>query len=137
MWEVVVNHLGDVQFEIKARSHKVFSDQPLEYGGFDEGMTPPELLLGSLGSCAGYYAVEYLKAHHLPTKGLSIRTTAEKAKDPVRIDDIRIEVEYPEHVEERHRAGLLAAVDKCLIHNTLTHPPRISVEVQLPIPVGA
>lgn len=47
--EVRVEHLGGVQFEITARQHRIVSDQPAENGGFDEGMTPPELLLASLG----------------------------------------------------------------------------------------
>ena len=46
--EVLVEHLGSVQFEITARQHRVVSDQPVEQGGFDEGMTPPELMLASL-----------------------------------------------------------------------------------------
>ena len=41
--EVTVDHLGAVQFEIKARQHTIPCDQPPENGGFDEGMTPPEL----------------------------------------------------------------------------------------------
>ena len=43
MLEVSVEHLEAVQFEIKTRGHVVVSDQPAEMGGFDEGMTPPEL----------------------------------------------------------------------------------------------
>jgi putative redox protein len=54
MLEVITKHLGAVQFEIAARDHKIYSDQPIESGGFDEGMTPPELMLASLGACAGY-----------------------------------------------------------------------------------
>jgi putative redox protein len=137
MLEVLVDHLGEVQFEVKARGHKVFCDQPLENGGFDEGMTPPELLLASLGACAGYYAVQYLKARHLPMRGLRVRTTADKAEAPPRVDNIRIEVEYPETLDERYRAGVLAAVHKCMIHNTLLNPPRISVDVRVPLPVAA
>ena len=63
--EVTIEHLGAVQFEIRARHHVVACDQPLENGGFDEGMTPPEFMLASLGSCAGFYAAAYLKK---PTK---------------------------------------------------------------------
>ena len=59
--EVIVEHLGAVQFEIKARGHIIVTDQPRENGGFDEGMTPPELLLASLGSCAAFYAAQYLR----------------------------------------------------------------------------
>lgn len=137
MLEVLVDHLGEVQFEVKARGHKVFCDQPLENGGFDEGMTPPELLLASLGACAGYYAVRYLKARHLPMRGLRIWTTADKAEAPPRVDNIRIEVEYPETLDERYRAGVLAAVHKCMIHNTLLNPPRIAVDVRVPLPAAA
>ncbi len=43
--EVLVNHLGAMQFDVKARRHSVVCDQPMEDGGFDEGMTPPEFLL--------------------------------------------------------------------------------------------
>jgi putative redox protein len=63
--EVTVEHLGALQFEIQARQHTIVSDQPPENGGHDEGMTPPELLLASLGSCAGFYAAQYLRKHQL------------------------------------------------------------------------
>lgn len=128
MLEVVTKHLGAVQFEINARTHKVYSDQPESNGGFDEAMTPPELMLGAVGACAGYYAVDYLKRVAIAADGLSVRTTAEKVAGPARLDDIRIELECPGVVEERHRKGLLDAVRKCLIHNTLLHTPRIRVE---------
>ena len=67
--EVLIEHLGAVQFEIKARQHTIACDQPAENGGYDEGMTPPELLLASLGSCAGFYAAMYLRKHKLAGAG--------------------------------------------------------------------
>ena len=54
--EIKVEHLGSLQFQMKTRGHCIVSDQPVEQGGYDEGMTPPELFLASIGSCAGYYA---------------------------------------------------------------------------------
>jgi uncharacterized OsmC-like protein len=130
MLEVLVSHLGAVQFEARARNHKIYCDQPVENGGFDEGMTPPELLLAAMGTCAGYYAVQYLKAQKLPQEGLSVRTTAEKAAAPARLGEIRVQVGYPGALDARQREGLLQAVRKCLIHNTLLHPPKIDVEIQ-------
>jgi putative redox protein len=127
--EVLVEHLGSVQFEIKARQHKIVSDQPSENGGFDEGMTPPELLLASLGSCAGFYAAQYLKKHRLAAEGTRVRVTADKLKDPARIDNFLIEVELPSTFSEQHRAGIQEAIHHCLIHNTLMHPPKIVLNV--------
>jgi len=45
LMEVLVQHLAAVQFEVKARRHRVMSNQPPGNGGFDEEITPPALLL--------------------------------------------------------------------------------------------
>ena len=134
--EVLIEHLGAVQFQIKARQHQIACDQPAENGGFDEGMTPPELFLGALGACAAFYAAQYLKKHKLAQEGTVVRVTAEKAKDPARLDNFRIEVEVPEDLNDVHRIGVEKAVHHCLIHNTLLHPPKITIDVKLPVLAG-
>ena len=63
--EVKISHLDGVSFNIQARSHSIVCDQPADNGGEDTGMTPPEFLLASLGSCAAFYAVQYLKTRNL------------------------------------------------------------------------
>jgi putative redox protein len=129
--EVRVEHLEAVQFEIKARQHTILSDQPPENFGHDEGMTPPELLLASLGSCAAFYAAQYLRKHKLATDKTRVRVTADKVKDPAaRIDNFHIEIDCPVELSERHRTGVESAVHHCLIHNTLLHPPKIAIEIR-------
>ena len=135
--DVTVEHLGAMQFDIKARQHSIACDQPAENGGFDEGMTPPELLLASLGSCAGFYAVQYLRKHKLATEGTRVRVTADKLKNPARIDNFRIEVEPPFALSDQHRVGVEASVHHCLIHNTLLHAPQIAIEIKEPITVDS
>lgn len=133
--EVTVDHLGAVQFEIKARQHTIECDQPPENGGFDEGMTPPELMLASLGSCAGFYAAAYLKKHKLADTGTKVRVTAEKVKPPARLENFVIELVLPVELTEQHRKGVEEAVHHCLIHNTLLSPPKISLELKTPVTV--
>ena len=127
--EVTVEHLGDMQFEIEARGHRILSDQPAESGGADEGMTPPELMLASLGSCAAFYAAEYLRYHHLADSATRVHVSAEKAKAPARLDGFRIAVDVPVKLTPEHLAGVEKAVHRCLIHNTLTHPPSITIAI--------
>jgi putative redox protein len=129
MIEVTVEHIGAVQFEIRARGHVIASDQPTENGGYDEGMTPPELLLASLGACAGYYAAEYLRKHKLASEGTRVKVSAEKAKDPARMENFEIHVEIPAGLSDEHAAGVENAIHHCLIHNTLLHPPKIKLEI--------
>jgi len=127
--EVIAEHLGESQFEVRARGHKVVCDQPLENGGYDEGMTPPEFLLGSLATCAAYYAAQYIKSRKLRPDGLQVRVTAEKAQQPARLRSFTIEVIAPA-VAAEHQAGLTRAAKACLIHNTLLNPPHIETVVR-------
>ena len=133
--EVVIEHLGNVKFAAETRGHRVICDQPPDNGGADEGMTPPELLLASLGTCAGFYAAQYLKARSLPSQGLRVKVTAEKALQPARLGSFRIEVIVP-GVEPKHEEGVLRAVRHCLIHNTLLQAPVIETAVLMDAPVA-
>jgi putative redox protein len=126
--EVNIQHLGGVKFEAQARGLRVICDQPFDNGGGDEGMTPPEFLLVSLGTCIGYYAVEYLRTRSLPTEGLCVNVTAEKAMKPARFCSICVRLSVPE-LDTRHMIGIERAVKACVIHNTLTHQPVIETVV--------
>jgi putative redox protein len=95
-------------------------------------MTPPELLLASLGSCAAYYAAEYLRKRGLATEGTRVTVHAEKVKNPARVDNICIDVELPLDCSDQDRAGVDRAVHNCLIHNTLLHPPTIEIGIHAP-----
>jgi len=129
--EITVEHLGSVQFQVKAHGHTIVSDQPVEQGGYDEGMTPPDLLLASLGSCAGYYAAQYLRKHKLAIEGTHVRVTCEQVKDPVpRMENFKIEVEAPVELSEEHRKGVYEAVEHCLVKNTMLYPPKITLHVE-------
>jgi len=123
---MTVRYLGAVQFEAETRGHKVFCDQPLDHAGFDEGMTPVEFLLAALGTCAGYYAAEYLNKNQLPSEGLEVKVDADKVKNPGRLENFRIAVHVPAKLEAKHQDGVKHAVEKCLVHNTLLNTPKIT-----------
>ena len=129
--EVSAHYLGDTKFEVIARGHRVICDQPIDNGGADEGMSPPEFLLASLATCAGYYATQYMKTRGLPAEDLKVRVTAQKAAQPARLASFGIEVTVT-GLDERHQAGILRAVKACLIHNTLLGAPSIDIVVIAP-----
>jgi uncharacterized OsmC-like protein len=134
--EVTIQHLGDVKFEALARGHRVICDQPAENGGSDSGMTPPEYLLVSLGTCVGFYAAQYMKVRSLVHQSLEVKISAEKATQPARLGQFRIEV-IVAGLDPQHQAGVLRAVKACLIHNTLIHSPAIETVVSTPAAAAA
>ena len=135
--EVHVSHLGQVKFNIQSRSHSILCDQPLDNGGDDTAMTPPELMLASLGSCAAFYAVQYLKTRQLADAGVEVHVTAEKLKQPARLGNFNIHVTCPVPLTEEQNTGLMRSVHACLIHNTLLSPPQVHIELEVPASVSA
>jgi len=127
--EVTIKHLDRVKFSIQSRTHTIVCDQPADNGGEDAGMTPPELLLASLGSCAAFYAAQYLKTRNLADTGVEVSITAEKLKSPARLGDFHIRVVCPVALTEEQTQGLMRSVHHCLIHNTLLTPPEIKIEL--------
>ena len=127
--EVKVTHLDRAKFAIQSRSHTILCDQPAENGGEDSGMTPPELLLSSLGSCAAFYAVQYLRTRNLAETGVEVTVTAEKLKQPARVGNFRVNVLCPVSLTEEQTEGLMRSVHHCLVHNTLLTPPEIAIDL--------
>ena len=133
MIEVKVTHQGEVKFQVTARRHTLICDQPAENCGTDEGMTPPELFLSALASCAAFYAVAYLKKKNLQRQGVEVRATVEKAGPPARLDHFNIQVDVPGPLSEADQAGVTDSVHRCLIHNTLLHPPTVHIKLHTPV----
>ncbi len=129
--EVKITHLDQVKFAVHSRSHSIICDQPSENGGTDSGMTPPEFLLASLGSCAAFYAVQYLRTRNLDDRGVEVTVTAEKLKQPTRIGNFRIQVTCPVALTEEQEQGVMRSVHHCLVHNTLLNPPEIEIKLEV------
>lgn len=134
--EVRITQLDKVKFSIQSRIHTILCDQPADNGGDDAGMTPPELLLASLGSCAAFYAAQYLRARSLAETGVEVSVTAEKLKQPTRLGNFHVQVVCPVSLTAEHTEGLMRSVHHCLIHNTLLSPPEIEIELKVNTPIA-
>jgi putative redox protein len=130
--EVHITQVEGVKFSVQTRNHTVICDQPGDKGGTDAGMTPPELLLASLGTCAAFYAAEYLRSRNLANRGVSVSVTAEKLKSPARLGDFRIRVDSPVCLSFEQQEGLMRSVEHCLVKNTLLIAPQIEVSLEVP-----
>jgi len=92
-------------------------------------MTPPEFLLASLGSCAAFYAAEYLRTRNLAKSGLEVSVTAEKLLKPARLGNFRVLVTSPVALTAEQNEGMMRSVHHCLVHNTLLSLPEINIEI--------
>jgi putative redox protein len=125
--------------EIVARSHSILADEPKKYGGLDVGVTPYELLLGSLGSCTAItlrmYAdrkkwdldevlvhLEHFKQHAEDCNSCSDDRTS-------KIDKFVRTIELVGNLTFEERKRLLEIANRCPVHRTLEN--KIEIETVL------
>jgi hypothetical protein len=70
-----------------------------------------------------------LAKHSLSSEGTKVRVTADKLKNPARMDNFHVDVEIPATLNERHQHGIQEAVRHCLIHATLAQSSKIFFQI--------
>lgn len=128
--EVKVSHTGKMKFRMQARQHVIETDQPAEVGGEDTAMTPPEIFLAALGSCAAFYAAQYLAIRKLADIGVEVTVHAEKLRDPARLGNFTIRVHSPVPLNQEQTQAMERAVHRCLIHQTMLQVPQMDILIQ-------
>lgn len=125
-----VRFVSGESYEVAVRGHRVLVDQPVESGGCDEAPTPTELFVASLATCVAFYAGRYLTRHGLSRDGLGVSVGFEMATDrPARVSGIRLTVRVPADLPAQKRQALQAVVAHCTVHNSLTAPPAVTIEL--------
>lgn len=126
---MVATYLGGEAYATTTRGHVVLTDQPAD-GGDDAAMTPVELLVASLTSCAAFYVGRYLARHKIDRDGLQVTAEFALAADgPARIRGVTLKIHVPGGIPARRRAALLAVAAHCTVHNTLQQAPDITLEL--------
>lgn len=127
---VVASYVGGETYAAVTRGHAVLTDQPATAGGHDAAMTPVELFVAALCSCAAFYAGRYGDRHGLDRDGLQVTGEFVMATDrPARVREVTLKIRVPGGVPPRDHAALRAVVSHCTVHNTLRQAPDIAIEL--------
>lgn len=128
--EIGVRFVDGESYEVSVREHRVLVDQPPEAGGGDAAPTPTELFVASLAACVAFYAGRYLTRHGYSRDGLAVRAGFDMASDrPARVSGIRLTIQAPADLPAGRRPALLAVASHCTVHNSLSVPPSVAVEL--------
>jgi putative redox protein len=131
MERISVDYRTRDRFRLRIRGHELVLDQPLTAGGDDMGPTPTELFVAGLAGCIGFYAERYLRRHKLSTDGLAVECSFDMSNDqPARVARVDVQVSLPEGFPGQRTEALLRVVDRCTVHNTLSRPPEILIDLK-------
>ncbi len=126
---MTISWTAGVALAVEVRGHRLIVDQPKEEGGDDQGITPVEMFVASLGACIGYFAARFCRRHDLPTERLAVVMAWDYAEQPHRVGTISARVDLPKAFPAAMKDRLQKVVEGCTIHNSLTHSPQIAVRL--------
>ncbi len=124
-----VTYRGGTKFHIQSGAHVVVTDQVVEDGGTNAGMSPVELFAGSLASCVAYYVARYCERHQLPCDGFVVDIDYEMAERPHRVGTFGLRIRLPMSLNPSERERLLRVAEGCTVHQTLLNPPDIRIRL--------
>jgi putative redox protein len=119
-----VTELDRAHYKTKVYSggHFIYSDEPADIGGTDEGMPPAALLLASLGSCTAITIRMYADRKGMKLEHIKIDLAICKEEDMSKETRISRKIVFSGELTEADRERLLVIADKCPIHKILSNP---------------
>ena len=125
MYRVEINSNGDSAFKVKSKDYEFDVDTK------GKGITPPDTLLASLGTCIGVYMRKYAEGAKLKIDSFKINVDAEFTKDsPLRFSQINLKIDLNgAEIEPRRKEAMLNFIKNCPIHTTLKNNPAVTTEI--------
>ncbi|MES2652594.1 MAG: OsmC family protein [Bacteroidota bacterium] len=122
-----ITELDQSKYKTKvfAGGHFIYSDEPEELGGTDEGMTPGALLLASLGSCTAITIRMYANRKEIPLTHIKIELSICPEDEMDKSTTITRKIEFTGDLNDQQRQRLMQIADKCPIHKLMTNPIKI------------
>ena len=113
---------------------KLMTDQPVGDGGDGTTPSPFASFLGSIGTCAGIYVLEFCNARGISTEGISLSQQVEFAMDAAgkrRLAKVGLTINLPPDFPEKYRNAVVKAAELCAVKKAIMDPPQFSVEARV------
>ena len=120
---------GGTRYDITCGQHRIVTDQPAEDGGQDAGMSPVELFVGSVASCVAYFVGQFCVRHQISREGLAVHADWNLAENPHRVGRIEIAIHIPHRIPADLKERLLKVAHGCTVHQSLTVPSNVTIEL--------
>ncbi|MBI1770684.1 MAG: OsmC family protein [Bacteroidetes bacterium] len=120
----VTGHIGKDHYraEIKSATNKIITDEPVDVGGQDLGLSPSEILASSLAACTYITVRMYADRKEWNLDEVLTNVILEKLEGKSKFTRT---VEFKGNLDDAQRNRLMAIANKCPIHQALTGPIEI------------
>lgn len=126
--EVVLS--DNKKVDAKLNGFTISSDQPEKSGGNGTAPGPYDYFMASTALCAGYFVKTYCDARKISYEGIKISQMNETIGDQKYKQSINISIEVPSDFPEKHKEGLLRAVEGCTVKKTIDLIPEFKTTLK-------
>ena len=125
MYHIDIINKGDYSFDVKSKDYQFIVDIK------GKGITPPDVLLASLGSCMGVYIRKYAEGAKIPLGEFNISVNADFCKEPpLSFKKINVNIDLKgTKLDERRVNAMLAFIKNCPVHATLKNNPEVEIKI--------
>jgi putative redox protein len=134
---IVATPEGGKMFSVTVRQHQLLTDQPERGGGTDAAPSPLELLGAALSACVALYVHTYCESEGLEADDLAVEVKPFWRESPGRVGRYDLIVHIPETIPPEYHAAIEQVAQSCPVHNTLAHPPELTVQLRAQVPAVA
>lgn len=113
---------------ISSAQHTIFSDEPINDGGEDKGMSPEEILAASLGACTCITLRMYADRKGWRLRQIETTVAIDRNKDAKRTTMSR-KIKLDGELEQEQINRLMLIANKCPIHEILINPIEVDTEL--------
>ncbi|MEX3015780.1 bifunctional alpha/beta hydrolase/OsmC family protein [Gymnodinialimonas hymeniacidonis] len=116
--------------------HHVVADEPVSYGGTDQGLTPYQFLAAGLGACTSMTIRMYARRKKWPLDHVSVDVTHNRVHaqdagvDTGPLDQFTRKITLKGRLDDDQRQRLLEIADKCPVHRSLEAGAHIKTELK-------
>jgi ribosomal protein S12 methylthiotransferase accessory factor len=128
--EMVIDFPGGSRVDAHFGDFTVATDQP----PIASALSPFEVFLASIGTCAGIYVLGFCQSRHLPTEGISIIERINHSRITGMVETIGIEIQVPPSFPEKYRDSLIRSAELCAVKKHLEKPPRFEITTAVTSP---
>ena len=121
----------NMKVNAKFGKFEVATDQKKKAGGDESAPEPFNLLLVSIGTCAGIYVLSFCKERKIDTEGLKMFLKTETDKVKRMLSKITIDIELPPRFPEKYINAVKKTADLCSVKKHMLEPPEFVINATI------
>ena len=118
---------GGKKVYAKHSGFEIQTDQPGTDGGDGSAPSPFDLILASLGTCAGFYVLDFISERGIPYDKVRLEVNFKRDEATHLVKSVNIDIKLPQDFPEKYRNAVIKAAQLCTVAKHLHNPPTINI----------